>query len=1025
MKWLTGWFLDNPIAANLLMCLLLAAGVLSLGTLRVESFPQLPPSQLVVTVAYPGGTARQVDESITQRVEEAISSVAGIRRISSESVAGYSTVRIRKTADTDLDRLLDDVRNEVNSIPSLPAQAEIPRVTRDEFNNLALFVIVAGDVDDSVLQQSATRVERELKQHSDISRVSNTGKRRPLLQIEPDPEQLQRYGLSVEELGQRIQGWSLEYRSGSLKTPQGDMVLRADGYADSLGQLNTLPVINTTEGTIQLSEVARVRRDFEQDDAIVRFQGKPAVALMISTSQKDNLFRVREAVDDVLADMQPQLPADIQLDVMADMTPGIKEQLTLLSTNAWQGLLIVLVVLGMFLEVRLAFWVALGIPISLAGTLALMPEVGYSINDITLFGMILVLGILVDDAVVVGESIHEARGHIADPKQAARSGVESVAVATTYGALTTIAAFSPMLWIQNDIARVLASFSAVVIIALLFSLVESKFILPSHLCLPRGKRVNSLPGRWLGIVRHRCTGALDRFAVRVYQPVLAFSLHHRASVVLIFSTLMILAYGMVFRGEIRSAFFPDIPSRYLQVNVIMDQDAPLSLTQKNASLLEDKLDEVQRGIQDTYSLSEEPVTLTLVSVPGDGTIELTAELSTEALEKIPGWTLLTEWEQATGRLEGSYSTRFSAAEALGGGTAIIVSAPDRELARQVAGVLKEKLAVLPGVKDVSDDSQGGQRQAQITVNKRGRMLGITQSQLATLIGGAYGDLEVYRLLEGGEETRVNVRFRDTQRTTMDNLMVTPVRVENGDFVSLGDIAEIRFKREPEILYRRDRQGIVTVYWRQNRSIASPEEIWSSLEKEVAELERAWPGARIKAVGEFEDIGEVRSGFKKALLLTLLLIYILMAIPLKSYWQPVIIMSVIPFGFAGAIFGHGLMNLPVSILSLFGMMAMTGVVVNDSLVLMTRFNDLHRQGVPLREALITAGRSRMRAIFLTTVTTVCGLLPLLSETSEQAQYLKPAAVALVFGELFATPITLILIPLLLSFQRQKKAAVEGE
>ncbi|MGY0217318.1 efflux RND transporter permease subunit [Endozoicomonadaceae bacterium StTr2] len=1019
MKWLTGWFLDNPVAANLLMALILISGVLSLGTLRVESFPQMPATELQVTVYYPGGTARQVDESITQRIEDAISSVPGISRISSKSSRGESTVTVRKSTGTDLDRLMEDVRNQVNSIAGFPVKAEKPLIYRNEFTNLASFVMVSGDISDDVLQQAAIRVEQSLKRHQAISQVANLGKREPQLIIQPLPEQLERYGIGVSELSSLIDNWSLQYRSGLLKTAQGYLVLRGDGYADNLVELRGLPVINTENGSVTLGDIADIRRGYADDDSIVRYQGKPAISLMISTSKKDNLFDVNAAVADVLADLQPQMPTAVSLDVMADMTPYIKDQLDLLGTNAWQGLLIVLIILGLFLEVKLAFWVALGIPVSLAGALSLMGVQGleYSINDITLFGMILVLGILVDDAVVVGESIHEARSRIADPKAAALDGVNKVAVATTYGVLTTIAAFSPMLWIENELARLLAGFSAVVILALLFSLVESKFILPSHLCFERrDTRPNKLQ-QWLATARGFCLRGLDRFSERIYQPVLRSALHNRVAVLIVFIALVTLAYGLVFTGTIRSAFFPEIPGRYLTAKVTMDQDAPLELTRRNAVQLEQALNRVNGELMTRFDMSAKPVSKQLMAVTSPAYIEITAELTPEALEKIPGGELLNSWQQAAGELEGSYATRFASADQIAGGTAIAVTASDRKLARMVAKDLKAALGKLPGVNDVFDDGKGGQRQLQIRLNERGRQLGVTQRQLATLIGGGYGNLEVYKLLDKGEETRVLIRFGENLRRTMDQLKETKVHLDADSFVSLGEIADFSFVREPEVIHRRNRDEVVTVYWRHDRRISSPEDTWAQLaQSTVPALEKRYPGVKIRAVGEFEEMSEVQSGFRKAMILTLLMIYILMAVPLKSYWQPLIIMSVIPFGFAGAIFGHGLMGLPVSLLSMFGMMAMTGVVINDSLVLMTRFNQLYGEGVPVKAALIEAGKSRMRAIFLTTVTTVFGLLPLLSETSEQAQYLKPAAVSLVFGELFATPITLILIPVLLAFGR---------
>ncbi|BFM17082.1 efflux RND transporter permease subunit [Maricurvus nonylphenolicus] len=1023
MKFLTRWFIDNPVATNLLMVMILAAGLLSFTHIRVESFPQMPANQLVISVAYPGGTAQQVDETITQRIEDSISSIPGILRINSVSYPGLANVRVRKRSGTELDRLIEDVRTNVNSIVGFPEQAERPQIYRDEFTNLAAFVQVFGDTSDKVLQALATRLETQLKRHPDISQVTNLGKRRPELVIEPYPEALRRYQLNLETLADRIQSWSLTYRSGNLKSDSGRLTLKADGYADNLNSLRNLPIINSADGWVRLEQLANVHRNFEEDDSLVRYQGQPAVALMVSTSSRDHLLKVSEAIQQVIVDMRPSLPHGVELDVMADMSPYIKEQLGLLSTSAWQGLLIILVLLGLFLNVRLAFWVALGIPVSIAGALWLMglQKLDYSLNDITLFGMILVLGILVDDAVVVGESIHSSRQRIGNAKDAAFDGVERVAVPTVFGVLTTIAAFSPMLWIDNELAKLLAGFSAVVIFALIFSLIESKFILPCHLASSSSK---PLAG-FLENIQKRCNHGLDAFAQGIYLPLLRKALWHRYSALTLFICAMVLAYGLVSTGQIRSAFFPEIPGRYLTAKVTMQQDAPLALTVRNADLLETAVSEVNLSLQQEYQLANVPIQKLITSVDGPQALESTAELSAEALARIPGNRIIEHWQKLAGDLEGAYASQFSAADNIAGAVGISISHPERHLSKTIAEELKQALKNLSnqgyGINDIRDDAQGGQRQLTISVTPRGRQLGITQRQLALIVGGGFGGLELHRLLDHGEETRVMIRFGQEQRQSREALLNIPIHLNNGRTIPLREVAELKPSWEAEALYRRNRDIVVSVFWRQDRDIASPEYVLSVLKQQViADLQARYPLAQISPIGEFQEISEVQTGFKKALLLTLLLIFALLAIPLKSYFQPLVIMSVIPFGFAGAIFGHGLMDLPVSVLSLFGMMAMTGVVVNDSLVLLSRYNQLREEGLELDQALLQAGRDRLRAIFLTTVTTVCGLLPLLLETSEQAQYLKPAAVSLVFGELFATPITLILIPLLIHIGADVKA-----
>ncbi|MCO7187874.1 MULTISPECIES: efflux RND transporter permease subunit [unclassified Pseudoalteromonas] len=1022
MSWLSKWFIDNPVAANLLMAMIIAGGLLAFGQLRVESFPQIAPSSLSIHVAYPGGTARQIDESITQRVEESVSSVAGIKQITSQSQAGLSTVTIRKKPDADLGKLLEEVRNQVNAISHFPAQAEKPIVTRDEFTNLAAFVIVSAPRSDEALQQVARRIELALKKHPDISKVSNWGAREPRIYIEPDPEALQRYGMTLEQLAGTMVQMSLETRSGQLQHEGGRITLRGDGYLSALGELKKLPVINGPTGEVTLGEVATVRRGYEHSDAIVRNNGIPGIALMVSTSQSDNLLDVSAAIRDTIAELKPVLAEDIEITTMADMAPYIEEQLQRLGSSAWQGLLIVILLLGVFLNLRLAFWVAAGIPVAICGTLYGMQLLDYSLNDITLFGFILVLGILVDDAVVVGEAIDEHQNGNANYKQAAFSGVESVTVATVFGVLTSIAAFSPMLWINNDLAKLFAGFSAVVILALCFSLVESKFILPSHLAAMSRKGARS---GIVATVQNKARWALTQFIQRIYKPMLCVSLKHKRSTLVMFLSAFVLAYGLWLGGAIRSTLFPDIPGRYVTAKVTLEEGAPLGLQARALSQLELSAQKANNTLQADYALNAAPMKNILAWSNGFGELEVTAELTSEALNVLPANTLSDAWREYAANIEGSYAQHFSAAEPPAGGTFLAISSHDVLQAKQVSDLLREKLAGLPGVKDVRDDHQAAQRQIRIRLNAFGRQLGLTQAQVAELVANALGEREVYRLLYQSQELKVVLRFAQQAVRTEHELKDMRVILKDGQSVALGDVARLSYEYEPQALQRRDRSRVINLYWSQDRAAGSPEQTLALLAKEIETLKTQYPEVGIKPAGEYEEIDEVSKGFKAALILTLMLIYVLLAIPLKSYWQPLIIMAVIPFGFAGAIFGHAIMDLPVSLLSLFGMMAMTGIVVNDALVLMTRFNSEYRNGIEPTEALIMAGTARFRAIFLTTVTTVCGLLPLLFGTSEQVQYLKPAAVSLVFGELFATLITLFLIPVLLGFShRQPRSAVSS-
>ncbi|WCN10071.1 efflux RND transporter permease subunit [Marinomonas mediterranea] len=1029
MNWLTKWFIHNPVGANLLMLAILSSGVMAISQLRVESFPQIAPSALVINVAYPGGTAKQIDESVTQRIEESISGVAGIKQIISQSRAGMASVVVRKTNRADLDQLLEDVKNNVNAISNFPVLAEKPQITREAFTNLAAFVVISGARSDDQLQPIALQVEQALRKQPNISNVENWGHRKSQLVIQPNSDHLKELGMNLEYLASAIEKMSLEFKTGELVSDKGRIMVRGDGYADNLQKLGQLVVLSGPSGTIHLHDVATIHRGFEQSGSIVRNNGINAIALLISTSQTDNLLKVSDAIADTLSEQRRILPNDIQLTTLADMAPYIEDQLFRLGDNAWQGLIIVIVLLGLFLNLKLAFWVAAGIPVAIAGTLAAMNLTHYSINDITLFGFILVLGILVDDAVVVGEAIHEQKSllrstddHKKNGRLAAWKGVHSVSVATIFGVLTTIAAFSPMLWINNDLAKVLAGFSAVVIFALIFSLIESKFILPSHLAQ---SRFSSEPQGWIGKIQSIAQSGLTWFNLKIYQQTLETALKFKFATLLGFIAFIVLAYGMWSTGSIRSALFPEIPGRYLTAKVSLEDNAPLPLQKSTLHQIEQSMEKVEQSLVKRFSLTEDPVKNLLSWSDGYGDIEITAELTSEALRKIPGNLLIDRWRQHTGSIEGAYSVQFSSGDSPAGKTFLSVTSADRELAKRVSTRLSQALSILPGVADVYNNGKDGQLQVRLLLNEYGQQLGLTQSALARLAGEAFGERAIHRLLEQGQETKVLLQYPRKDRMSLAQLKHASVMLSEGKQVVLGDIAELKLEQEPQVVYRRNRDQVINVYWKQNRSIQPPEQTMAQLQDTIHALQHEYPNVNIRAGGEFEEIGEVSSGFKSAMILTILFIYILLAVPLKSYWQPFIIMAVIPFGFAGSIFGHYIMDLPISLLSMFGMMAMTGIVINDSLVLITRFNSEFRSGMPLKQALITTGTSRFRAIFLTTITTVCGLLPLLSESAEQAQYLKPAAVSLVFGELFATTVTLILIPILLGLTSRKMSEPRTE
>jgi multidrug efflux pump subunit AcrB len=1020
MTWLTNWFIRNPVAANLLMVFILFAGITSVFTVRIEGFPKIPADTVTVATPLPNAHTAQVDEQITRKVEKATEGLEGMKSIRSQSQPGLSVVSIQKTDGTKLPKLLDDVRLGIDGIYDLPKDARRPVIETNDFDLPALYIQIYGDIDLKSLQKIARDLRADLLASPEITRVKDWGLRTQEISIEFTPGTLQRQNLTISDVMERIQQSSLFFQGGTLRTAGGDITLRADSQAYSVRDFEKIPVATWPDGTTtSLGELATIIDGFDETPIETRFNQRPSVGVEVLIGRKDNLLRVSDAAETIVAEARSSLPKGVKIAIWGNSRDYIADRLQLLSSSAVQGLILVALMLSLFLNVRLAFWVAIGIPISLAGAFAVATSgwVDYSLNDITTFGFIIVLGILVDDAVVVGESVHEQRKKFADPIKGTAAGVEKVSVATVFGVLTTVAAFFPLLLISSPLGKVLAGFAGVVILALLFSLIESKLILPAHLA--HIKSSTSHPTGWAARgwswLQKGAKSGLLGFRDRIYAPILRWALVNRYAVLITFVAVAALVFGLMAKGQINSVFFPNVPGQVISVSLQMDQRAPAPLTRKNVALLEEA----------AVALNQDPE---LITANGSGAVAhvfafvtsaTTAELYMEVIPSAdrPHLTtsdILEAWKSRVTPLEGVSEITFSAFEDFGGGFQIRLIAKDRQVLEAASLEVRDRLERISGVSNTRDSLLTGQPELRLRLKPEARSLGFTSESLARQIGYAFGGGEAQRIQRGDAEVRVIVRNALTARDRIEDLMEMQLKSAKGQWIPLSTVAEITPSYVPDQIIRRNGSLVTTVMADINRDIAAPAEVAETIFGDFSQyLEAKYPGLKVNAGGELEEIGEMRGGLLRAFLIAGLLIYILMAVPLKSYWKPVIIMSVIPFGFVGAVLGHAVMDLPFSLLSFFGVLALIGVVVNDSLVMMTHYVQAREEGGDHEDAVFNCGVARFQAIFLTTATTVVGLAPLMSETSEQARYLIPAAVSLAYGEVFATLITLILIPVLLS------------
>lgn len=1019
MHFLTSWFIRNPVAANLLMALILFVGVMTALTIRIEGFPRVPPESVTITTIYPGATAQQVDQLVARKIEKALEGLEGVRSTTSRADAGMSVVTVRRAGGHKLQKLLDEVRLRIDGVADLPTLVRRPVIQTDAFDFPALYVNLFGETDPTTLQTLAERLKEEFLAQPELSRLNIWGLHEREMRIEIDPQVLQRHNLTVADVVTRIQASSLDFQPGTLRTAGGSIFLRADNRAQFSTEFAKIPVIERAEGgSILLSSMGAIKDTFAEGDYFFRFNGAATVGVEVLVGQKENLLRISEVVNNVVSDFEQQLPPGIKASVWGDSSSYISDRLELLRSNGIQGLLLVTLILAMFLNVRLAFWVAMGIPISVMGAIAVAGSkwIDYSLNDVTTFGLIIALGILVDDAVVVGESVFEERRKHKDPIKGTEAGVSKVAVATIFGVLTTIAAFFPMLLIDNPLGKVLAGFSGIVILALIFSLIESKFILPAHLAPIRmDDKPGNIVSQFWTKVQEASQSGLSWFRDRVYSPILKGAIRHRYATLVLFVSAGVLGLGLMGLGKVKTVFFPDVPGQIISVNLEMDARAPFTLTKQNIEHIHTIGEQLNTEFQKQADLEEAPIRSTFLIVSSASSAQLFAELT--PITKRPGvetLDIVRKWRERTGQVEGATELQFTGSEELGGGFQLLLLSKDTELLRQASNELKAFIGQIEGVNNIRDSFTSGQPQLEIQVKPEARNLGFNTDTLASQIGYSFGGAEVQKIQRDGTEVRVLVRNTGAARDTIDDLLQTKVRSNNGKWIPLQSVADIKGGYIEGTIQRRNGKLVNVVAASIDRSLVAPAEVGQAVFEQFAtELAAKYPSVKLTSAGELEEMSEIRGGLGRALLLAAVLIYVLMAVPLKSYSQPLIILAIVPFGFIGAAVGHMIMDVSLSLLSFFGMLALTGVIVNDSLVMITRYNQARENGLPIAEALQDAGTGRFRAIFLTTATTVIGLTPLMMETSEQAQYLIPAAISLAYGEIFGTALMLILVPVLIA------------
>jgi len=1020
------WFAKNGVAANLLLGIIVIAGIFSIKGMKMELFPDFDLDLVSITVPYPGAAPLEVEDGICKQIEEKIWDLSGIKKLVSYSREGEGVVGVQVERGNDPQELADKIKVRVDSILNFPEEAEKPMVEVATQRRRVLAVAIHGNCDEKSLRKIADKTLDDLTNLTGITQVEIAGIRKPEIGIEVSEASLRQYGLSFDQVAQALKRSSIDTPGGVARTSSGETLLRSMGKAQDGKQFEEIRLLSNANGSnVQAGDLANVKDGFEDKVLYTRFSNEPAVTLRVFRVGKQSPIDISERVTDYVDTIKPRLPEGISMTVWQDSSYYLQGRLEMMIRNAFQGLLLVFLVLSFFLRPSLAVWVALGLPISFMGAFATMGVLDASINLVSLFAFIVVLGILVDDAIVVGESVYTLGTKGEKPLQASINGTHLVAMPVTFAIITSMVAFVPMLFLPGWLGKLMKDIPLVVIPALFFSLVESKFILPYHLSLCR---FDSLPKNSLSRIQNRISVGLERFIEIRYQPFLKKCLEWRYLTLSCFLGLLMVTFGLIAGGHVPSIRgVPPVPSDYISVKILMHDGVPAETTQK-------ALAEVERARLETIDYlieQKEPnpfryVMKTMGAQPfsggprenadiatGSNRGEISVELikSEDRTRSAPQISAL--WRERIGPLPGLKQLFFGDVAAGGSKTAIDLEIAGQDLKAMgvAADLVKKKLASYEGIFDVTDTYSGGKREMKIEINANGLALGLTQSDLGRQIRQAYYGEEIQRIQKERDEVKVMLRYPLKDRKTLTALHDLRVRTSSGVEAPLSEVATITMGQGYPTIKRSDRSRIINVQTSANKDTAKVPLIERDLELNfLPSLREKFPNSRFTFVGEKKEQEESDSGLAQAGGICLFVIYALLAIPFRSYLQPFLIMSVIPFGLIGAVLGHFLFGLPLSQLSHFGLVALTGVVINDSLVLVHYVNQRAKE-TTLLEATRLAGMARFRAILLTSLTTFVGLLPILFERSLQAQFLKPMAIAIGFGVLFATFITLLMVPCL--------------
>ncbi|MCP4323836.1 MAG: efflux RND transporter permease subunit [Alteromonadales bacterium] len=1024
-KGIIAWFARNSVAANLLMIIIIVGGLLTANTIRKQFFPQVDINWIKLSAAYPGAAPIDVEEGITIKIEEALGSIQGLRRVITRSKQNVMEGHIRVEDNYDPNLVLEEIKNEIDSISSFPDAMENVKVERIKLRQEVMYISLYGDLNARQLKDIGNEIHDEIKLLPGVNITEFYGGLNYEVAVEVSKDKLRKFALSFSDVANAIRGFSNNMSAGQIRAENGYINLRVQNQAYIASEFETLPLLTMGDGSkLLLGDIANIKDGFEQGSQYSKFNGKNSVTLFVGATNNQSITDVASIVHDYVDKKQLTLPDGINLETWVDMTYYLQGRLDLMLGSMKSGAVLVFVLLALFLRVRLAFWVMMGLPICFLGTLLLMPSamIDVTINVISLFAFILVLGIVVDDAIVMGESAHdecETKGQHIDN---VIRGVKRVAMPATFGVLTTIAAFLPVTLDDGPSSAFGKAIGFVVILCLIFSLIESKLILPAHLASMKKPKIvkpgSKNPLDWLrnivNYLQQKVDKGLQYCIHQLYLPTLEKALRYRYTVITLFIALLVLCAGLYQSGLVRYIGQPKIPHDFPRVTIEMTLNSSEKATLDAALAVEETIREVELQLVEQYG--QNMISDTQVQLQGRSNAEVMLKLVDPELRPIDTFELAALWRSSFPKIAGIKELKVQdnlfGSGRDDGDVSFRLQGRDAGQLLTVANKLVDKLNSLQGVSDVANSYESSTQEVQFTLKPLAYSLGLTLREIAMQVGHSFYGLEVQRLLRNGEEIKVMLRYPEKQRNSISLVAGTLIRLADGTEVPLSEVADIFVTDGMNQIRRENGRRTLTVWASVDADQVEPFKLAKDIrDNYLPELLKDYPQVQMKLSGKIQEELESANTQIRNFVLAMLIIYSLLAIPLKSYAQPLMIMAIIPFGIIGSVLGHMLFKLDLSMLSVFGIIAAAGVVVNDSLVMVDYINIARRKGTVMVDAVVLAGKRRFRAILLTSLTTFVGLMPIMAETSMQAQMVIPMAVSLAFGVLFATVVTLLLIPCL--------------